>query len=817
MRKNSIDTNEGASDMLRIQKTGKNRIIVSFDQDAIISAVGDRTLESAKLRLHIIDTGINWGLGGEIEAHRLFVDWAEGNGWNAGLYDPFRGTTPGSTWNCAVDTKIWSYYAECSYLWDGGTYGDPADSVIITNNLSGVIEFDVTGDVKDFLSNGTNFGWLIKKTDESQSGTVIFASKENGVVSRPELVLLAATVENEPLISDFAIDPAANDTAVVIEADSSTSNDPVEETIETNSPTDSPTSLPPTETSDVIEQMTNSTIMESSLSGQANSTVATAEPSIVPSNSKATIEPISLLEPVTLAESASNSTAVAEASVSQSNSTLSDAVTVEPFSNSTITAPEYSVQPLNSTAIMEPIVLPESTNSTMEVSSNSTMSSDPPEQTEVKSLLVPAADLVITQDKDFDWVIAGEMYVYTIIIKNSGPSEATNVVITDILPAGTRFTTFSASQGTCSETDNIVTCSLGAIPADDYATIAVVVTVKSDVQASSLTNYASVTSDTADLDKDNNSATGMINVTRQSDLSITIAGSSEPVAVGQELTYNITVTNDGPSDAANVVATDALPKGATLLTTISSQGTCALTGSVVTCNLSTIPDNGSATITIVATVNPSNLTDSITTSASVTSDTDRYAGPDTYGETARYRGPDSDNNSRKIVVVEMTETEAGLSASKHVGDIAANQTAEFLLSNNALPDAQLNAIEITPASNLTDVNLNITVSNNVPANIPLLDTVDPLLFMQVSLNGSDVDFGDANTYSEPPEITFTVDKNDDGTCQEVELFMFDEEKQEWTPQSLSISQVDDMGSYCVYEGTVPHFSTFMIGLKKPTG
>jgi uncharacterized repeat protein (TIGR01451 family) len=841
LRKNSKDSNEGANDILRVQKTGANRIVVSFDQDAIVSAVGDGTLESAKLRLHIIDTGNNWGLGGTIEAHRLLADWAEGNGWNAGNYDPFRGTVLGSTWNCAIDTAIWSYYPECSSLWDGGAYGELTDLVTITNNLPGVIEFDVTNDVKDFLSNGSNFGWLIKKTDEFQSGTVVFASKENGAINGPELILETASVEVEEvsLISDVTVDPAANDTSVVIEADSNVDNNAIPEAMATSPPVDVPTvsdpltSLPTAETGTATEQMSNSTIIESSPPEQINSTVAMPEPGVAQSNSTATIEPTSLSQPVTLPEPAPNSTSTEVNTIQseiitennypseQTNSTaprVTESNIV--MSNSTTILPEPDVQPSNSTTIIESIALPEPTNSTIENSSNSSLPTDPAEQTEVKSLLAPVADLVIMEDNDFDWVIAGEMYVYTIIVNNNGPSDATNIVVTDNLPGGVIFTAFSASQGTCSETDNVVTCVLGAIPTDGYATIAIVLTVKSDVQASSLTNYASVTSDTADLDKDNNSVTGTINVTTQSDLSIVIEGSSEPAAAGQELTYSITVANDGPSDATNVVTTDALPEGANLSTTTSSQGTCSLTDNLVTCSLGTISTDGLATITIVATVNPDVLTNSITNSASVTrvtSDTDRYAGPDTDSDTARYMGPDADNNSRKIVPVEMTKTEDGLSASVDIGDIAADQKAELVLLNNTLPDAQLNAIEITPASNVTNVNFDITVSSDVPENIPQPDTVDALLFMQVSLNASGVDFGDANTYSASPEITFTVDKNDDGTCKEVELFMLNEEAGEWETESLSVSQVEDIGSYCVYKGTVPHFSTFMIGLKKPSG
>src|SRR5256884_9093412 len=54
-----------------------------------------------------------------------------------------------------------------------------------------------------------------------------------------------------------------------------------------------------------------------------------------------------------------------------------------------------------------------------------------------------------------------------------------------------------------------------------------------------------------------------LTVTGSADLSITKTANPDPVNAGATLTYTVTVTNGGPSTAANVQVTDNLPAGVT--------------------------------------------------------------------------------------------------------------------------------------------------------------------------------------------------------------------------------------------------------------
>jgi uncharacterized repeat protein (TIGR01451 family) len=82
------------------------------------------------------------------------------------------------------------------------------------------------------------------------------------------------------------------------------------------------------------------------------------------------------------------------------------------------------------------------------------------------------------------------------------------------------------------------------------------------------------------------------------DLAVSKGASPSPAVVGSDLTYTLTVTNNGPLDATNVVLTDTLPGGVTFVSHTPSQGSCS--GPIpVSCPLGTLASGASATVTIV--------------------------------------------------------------------------------------------------------------------------------------------------------------------------------------------------------------------------
>jgi uncharacterized repeat protein (TIGR01451 family) len=118
------------------------------------------------------------------------------------------------------------------------------------------------------------------------------------------------------------------------------------------------------------------------------------------------------------------------------------------------------------------------------------------------------------------------------------------------------------------------------------------------------------------------------------DMSITKSDTPDPVSPGQNLSYHLTVTNNGapsgPSTTSGVTVTDTLPAGVTLVSTTPSTGSCSGT-TTITCALGIFPGGASATIDIVVTVSPSAPNNTISNQATVAAAT---ADPNSANNTA---------------------------------------------------------------------------------------------------------------------------------------------------------------------------------------
>jgi uncharacterized repeat protein (TIGR01451 family) len=115
------------------------------------------------------------------------------------------------------------------------------------------------------------------------------------------------------------------------------------------------------------------------------------------------------------------------------------------------------------------------------------------------------ADVAITKTDSPDPIKVGNNLTYTITVTNEGPHQATDVVLTDVLPGGVSLVPggLGWTQGSCSG-DATITCSLGDLASGSSANVVVVVQPTS---AGILSNSASVSASSPDPGFANNSAT----------------------------------------------------------------------------------------------------------------------------------------------------------------------------------------------------------------------------------------------------------------------------------------------------------------------
>lgn len=241
--------------------------------------------------------------------------------------------------------------------------------------------------------------------------------------------------------------------------------------------------------------------------------------------------------------------------------------------------------------------------------------------------LLPEADLAIRKIALPKKLTAGGEVAYVLLVHNFGPSDATNVTVTDPLPASLTPIDAHPSQGTCSTELGLV-CHLGSVAHDAGAQIFLLARVAANASGS-IANTSTVTAGQVDPNPDNNSSTAAIAVTPLtpeplappslapetaprkeappqpiSDLKVVKHVNHAAARIGQRLTYTLDVSNLGPDAAADVRVTDSWSLGLRLISVRPSQGSCGR-GLPLVCSLGRIGSGHSARIRMVAVVEQS--------------------------------------------------------------------------------------------------------------------------------------------------------------------------------------------------------------------
>ena len=158
----------------------------------------------------------------------------------------------------------------------------------------------------------------------------------------------------------------------------------------------------------------------------------------------------------------------------------------------------------------------------------------------------------------------GDTVSFEIEIANNGAAQATNVSLTDQLPAGITYTANTTSQGVYDVTTGV--WSVGTLANGATATITLTGTVDVGQGGNAITNITTAaTGDQTDPSTAGDDLDEEVVVDGAADL-VTVktltSGDSTP-AEGDTVSFQIAVTNDGAAQATNVSLNDQLPTGIT--------------------------------------------------------------------------------------------------------------------------------------------------------------------------------------------------------------------------------------------------------------
>src|ERR1700737_4505239 len=247
------------------------------------------------------------------------------------------------------------------------------------------------------------------------------------------------------------------------------------------------------------------------------------------------------------------------------------------------------------------------------------------------------SDLTIAKSHT-DPFVRGSTGTYALTVTNVGGTATSGTsTVTDTLPAGLTPTAASGTGWTCGIAAQTVTCTSTAVVAFNrtFPPISITVNVFQSA-ATPVTNTATVSA-SGEINTANDTATDVTNIVSRADIAVAKIASSGTVTVGSHVTFTITVTNNGPSDATGVQITDLLPAGLAYVSATPSQGTYT-TGTGIW-NIGAVASGASVTLALIATVT---ATGSLTNTATKTAEneTDPVAANNSASVTITGQAPD---------------------------------------------------------------------------------------------------------------------------------------------------------------------------------
>ncbi len=401
-------------------------------------------------------------------------------------------------------------------------------------------------------------------------------------------------------------------------------------------------------------------------------------------------------------------------------------------------------------------------------------------------------DIGVTKTVNDPTPTVGDNVTFTVTATNHGPAAATNVVISDQLPAGRLGYQSSSTSGPQPSTYDPAAgaWTIPALAVGNTVTLTLVATVTTNSSVANSAALAHLTQ--TDLNPANNNASVTLNpVTPALDLAVAkqVVGSTD-VAAGDPAKFKVTVTNNGPFAGTGITISDALPPGLTYDPAASS-GAGSYDPATGIWTIGSLPVNGEASFTFgVTTHNPGTFTNVATLATVAPSDTNPRNNTDVaalkvhapvadlsiakgvfpqtavVGDTVTYqvvvtnKGPDTvrdvyvtDDGPSGITVLSATATHGTIDTSAHrweIGTLASGDTAQATITARlTTPGTKVNTV-VVDAPLLADP----TPQDN--ESTATLTTLSPLVDVGVTKTVAAVAGGSTSEVPLGQQVRFTV-------------------------------------------------------------
>ncbi|MGH7484729.1 MAG: hypothetical protein ACREMY_03865, partial [bacterium] len=230
-----------------------------------------------------------------------------------------------------------------------------------------------------------------------------------------------------------------------------------------------------------------------------------------------------------------------------------------------------------------------------------------------QSAFAQEADLVVSKSGP-STATAGSDVSFDVMILNLGEDDAVSVTLDDPLPGGMTFVSEAQNSGPsfiCSTPavgmTGSITCTIALMPAGSSADFTFVANIPpATPMGTNFTNQATGTSQTFDPNDENNTGTTSVTVPiPQADLGVQKLGPSS-AGPDTDVSYALTVVNNGPDMAGGVSLSDTLPGTMTFVSINQNSGPAFICtgGATTTCTIASLNAGTTATFTLTGHIPP---------------------------------------------------------------------------------------------------------------------------------------------------------------------------------------------------------------------